>query len=274
VWRPRVEPDLPLTAAYMTDRWPTHDAGERWPARIALWSGPRNLSTALMRSWGSRSDTAVVDEPLYACYLAATGLEHPGREEVLASQSTDWREVAGGLTGPVPGGRAIFYQKHMAHHLLPGMGREWLDGLQHAFLIREPRAMLASLLRVWPEAGLADTGLPQQVELFRRTADRAGRAPAVVDAGGLLADPPGVLAALCSALGVAFDPAMMRWDAGPRTEDGVWAPHWYAAVYRTTGFEPPRHEAPAALPPSAAGVLRDCEALYAELAEYAVVGGQ
>src|SRR5687768_1916961 len=134
------------------------------PTRIAMWSGPRNVSTALMRSWGSRADTAVVDEPLYAFYLASTARDHPGRDDVLVSQPTDWREVARTLTGPIPGGKAIYYQKHMAHHLLPEVGREWLDELRHAFLIREPRAMLSSLVKVWPEAGLADTGLAQQLE--------------------------------------------------------------------------------------------------------------
>jgi hypothetical protein len=240
------------------------------PTRIAMWSGPRNVSTALMRSWGSRLDTAVVDEPLYAFYLAATGRDHPGRREVLSSQPTDWREVAAALTGPVPAGRAIFYQKHMAHHLLPVVGREWLDGLRHAFLLREPRAMLASLVRVWPEPDVADTGLRQQVELFRRAADRLGHAPPVIDAGDLLADPPGVLSDLCAALGVPFDPAMLAWEAGPRPEDGVWAPHWYASVNKTTGFEPPRAEGPAEVPARLAGVLAECERLYALLYPYRI----
>ncbi len=160
-----------------------------------MWSGPRNLSTALMRAWGSRADTAVVDEPLYAAYLAATGLDHPARAAVLQSQPTDWQAVAEALLGPVPGGRPIFYQKHMAHHLLPGVGRAWLGGLRHAFLIREPAGMLASLARVTPDVTAADTGLPQQVALFEQTAERLGEAPPVIDAADVLADPPGVLAA-------------------------------------------------------------------------------
>ena len=217
---------------------PTRDA----PARIAMWSGPRNLSTALMRAWGSRADTAVVDEPLYAAYLAATGADHPVRDAVIASQPTDWRRVADALTGPVTGGRAISYQKHMAHHLLPGVGRAWLRSLRHAFLIREPAGMLASLARVTPEAAPADTGLPQQAELFEQTADRLGHAPPVVDASDVLCDPAGTLAALCAALGVPYDPAMLAWAPGPRPEDGVWAPHWYAAVRASTGFAAARTE--------------------------------
>jgi hypothetical protein len=173
--------------------------------------------------------------------------------------------VAGALTGAVPGGRPIYYQKHMAHHLLPDMGRGWLDHLRHAFLIREPAAMLASLLRVWPEAGLDDTGLPQQVDLFRREADRLGHAPPVVDAGELLADPAGVLSRLCAALGVEYDACMLTWGAGPRPEDGVWAPHWYAAVCRSTGFEPPRDAPVPDVPESMAGLLDECLPLYEEL---------
>ena len=239
------------------------------PVRIAMWSGPRNLSTALMRSWSSRADTAVVDEPLYAAYLAATGLQHPARDAVLASQPTDWRDVADTLLGPVPNGRAVFYQKHMAHHLLPHVGRAWLGALRHAFLIREPAGMLASLARVTPDVTAADTGLPQQVALFDETADRLGHAPPVVDAADILADPSRALAALCAALDVPFDPAMLAWPAGPRPEDGVWAPHWYAAVWASTGFAPPRPEAaPDDVPAAVRSVLDACRPLYSRLAAH------
>ena len=211
--------------------------------RIAMWSGPRNISTAMMRSFGSRPDTTVSDEPLYAHYLKATGIRHPGREEVLASQPTDWQEVAAQLTGPVPGGKSIWYQKHMAHHLLPMIGRDWLDRLTHAFLIREPVEMLVSLVKTYPDAGLADTGLPQQCEIFDRVADRLGRAPPVVLARDVLKNPRALLTKLCAALGVDFLPQMLAWEPGRRATDGVWAPHWYAAVEASTGFEPwrPKH---------------------------------
>ncbi len=239
------------------------------PVRIAMWSGPRNLSTALMRAWASRADTAVVDEPLYAAYLAATGLAHPARAAVLASQPTDWQTVAGALVGPVPGGRAVFYQKHMAHHLLPGVGRAWLGALRHAFLVREPAGMLASLARVTPGVTAADTGLPQQVALFDETAERLGHAPPVVDAADVLAGPPDVLAALCTALGVAFDPAMLAWPAGPHPADGVWAPHWYAAVRASTGFAAPGPAtAPEDVPDAVRGVLDTCRPLYDHLSAH------
>ena len=174
------------------------------PLRIAMWSGPRNISTALMRSFGSRPDTAVTDEPLYAHYLAFTGVAHPGRDAVLAAHESDWRKIARTLTGPVPGGRAIWYQKHMAHHLLPAIERGWLESLTHAFLIREPEEMVASLHRTFPGATLADTGLAQQYEIFDRVAARQGRPPPVVLASEVLANPRAQLTALCAALGIPF----------------------------------------------------------------------
>jgi hypothetical protein len=209
-------------------------------ARIAMWSGPRNISTAMLRSFGSRPDTAVIDEPLYAHYLQVTGVAHPGRDAVIAAHEPDWRKVAAALTGPVPGGRAIWYQKHMAHHLLPMIERGWLDALTHAFLIREPDEMVASLLKTFPGAGLADTGLQQQCEIFDRVAQRRGRAPPVVLASDVLKDPRAQLEALCAALGIPFLDAMLAWPPGRRDTDGAWAPHWYAAVEASTGFEPYR----------------------------------
>ena len=230
-----------------------------------MWSGPRTISTALMRAWESRPDTAVVDEPLYAYYLAETGLDHPGRDAVLVSQPNDWRIVADELTGPVPGDAPIYYQKHMAHHLLPEVGRDWLHGFRHAFLLREPRALLASLAKVIPNPRVEDTGLPQQVELFERFADADSEAPPVIDSHDVLADPEGMLRALCIALGVPFDPAMLAWKAGPRASDGVWAPIWYASVERSTGFDPPRPEGTAEVPAHLADVLAACEQHYERL---------
>lgn len=241
------------------------------PVRVAMWSGPRNLSTALMRSWGSRADTAVTDEPLYAAYLAATGLDHPGRADVLAAQPTDWRTVAAALAGPVPGGRAVWYQKHMAHHLLPHMGREWLDddSFRHAFLIRDPASAIVSLDRVTPDPTLDDTGFRQQAELFERVRQRGGGTPPVIDTADVLRDPEGVLRALCSALDLAFDPAMLAWAPGPRDTDGVWAEHWYASVWESTGFGPPRAESPT-VPARLAAVLEAAQPLYDHLATHAL----
>ncbi|MGY1985401.1 hypothetical protein ACI792_04175 [Blastococcus sp. SYSU DS0669] len=231
------------------------------PVRIAMWSGPRTLSTATMRAWENRPDTVVVDEPLYAYYLAATGLDHPGRDEVVASQPTDWRTVVRTLTeGDLPDGATISYQKHMTHHVLPEVDLDAFAGLRHAFLIRDPRRLLASYARVRERPTLADLGLAQQVALHRRFGGP------VVDSDDLLRDPRGVLTALCSALEVPFDERMLSWPPGPRDSDGVWAPHWYASVEASTGFGPYR-DSPVELPGSLAGLAAECLPYYDELAE-------
>lgn len=218
------------------------------PIRICMWSGPRNISTAMMRSFGNRSDCAVSDEPFYAAYLAETGLDHPMRDKVLASQPTDWRAVAAALAGPAPGGAKVWYQKHMTHHMLDGFGLDWANGAVNAFLIRDPARVLASYVVKRGEVTLADIGVERQRELFEREADRLGAPPPVVEGRDVLADPAATLGRLCAALGVAFDPAMLAWPAGPRDSDGVWAPAWYDAVERSTGFGPPPDEtAPPAL---------------------------
>ena len=151
------------------------------PVRIAMWSGPRNISTAMMRAFENRPDTAVVDEPFYAAYLAQTGLDHPMREEVLASQPLDWREVAAAMAGDAPGGCAVFYQKHMTHHMLPGFGLDWARACRNAFLIREPEAVLASYAVKRAEVTLDDIGVVRQHELFARECDRLGAAPPLSD---------------------------------------------------------------------------------------------
>ena len=212
------------------------------PVRIGMWSGPRNISTAMMRSFENRPDTAVVDEPFYAVFLAATGVDHPMREEVLKAQPSDWREVVPALLGPVPGGRAVFYQKHMTHHVTPDIDLGFMAGLRNAFLIRPPEAVLASYVAKREDVTLAEIGFVQQRALFEREADRLGRPPPVVRGADVLADPRATLSALCAALGIPFRDEMLSWPAGRRASDGVWAPVWYDAVERSTGFGPPRPE--------------------------------
>jgi hypothetical protein len=236
------------------------------PIRIAMWSGPRNISTAMLRAWENRPDTSVCDEPLYAHYLRSTGIVHPGREEVLAGQENDWRRVAEALSGPVPGGQSIFYQKHMAHHLLPEIEREWLWDMQHAFLLRDPREMLLSLAKVTPSPALADTGLPQQLELFREVRERTGQIPAVLDGQDVLQNPKALLGKLCAHLQVEFSDSMLSWPAGKRDSDGVWAPHWYAAVEKTTGFAAWTSR-PGELTPALEKVHAECLPYYQELRE-------
>jgi hypothetical protein len=227
--------------------------------RLAVWSGPRNISTAMMRAWSQRPDTIVCDEPLYAHYLEATGPNHPGRDEVLAAHETDWRAVADWLTGPLPDGKTVFYQKHMAHHLLDDIDRRWLDELTHVLLIREPQEMLTSLAKVTPHPTLADTGLPQQMELL----DRLGNIP-VIDAKDVLNDPAGMLLAMCNAVGLPYTDAMLSWPPGPRDTDGVWAPYWYDAVNASTGFQPYKPKN-APVPAELRSVVRECDALYQQL---------
>ncbi|HVP73756.1 MAG TPA: hypothetical protein VMS30_08460 [Phycisphaerales bacterium] len=239
--------------------------------RIAMWSGPRNISTAMMRSWGSRADTVVCDEPLYAHYLLQTGVPHPGAPEVVAHHEADWRKVVTWLTGPPPqpdsasGARpAIWYQKHMAHHLLPEIERDWLHHLTHAFLIRDPREMLTSLMKNVPNPTIRDTGLVQQVEIFEHVERATGRTPPVIDSRDVLQDPRRMLMMLCTALDVPFDKAMLHWAPGPRPTDGIWAKHWYASVERSTTFEPymPKAEQ---VPASLQSLLDECQQHYQHL---------
>lgn len=232
--------------------------------RLAVWSGPRNISTAMMRSWGNRPDTAVWDEPFYAYYLKQTGLAHPGADEVMAHHEADWKKVVARITGPIPDGRTIFYQKNMAHHLLPEIDRSWMEKVTHVFLIREPREMLTSLIHQIPEPTLADTGLRQQVEIFRRVHERSGRIPPVLDARDVLEAPRRLLGALCEALGSPFLDAMLKWPPGPRATDGIWAPHWYGAVEQSTEFKSYKPK-PDRVPEQLTELHAQCDTYYAEL---------
>ena len=238
------------------------------PLRIAMWSGPRNISTAMMRAFENRADCVVSDEPLYAAYLAATGLDHPGRDDVIRAGQTDWREVVSALTGPVPQGRAVWYQKHMSHHLLPGMATDWVHSLTNVFLIRAPEAVVASYLKSRATVTPADIGLLQQAELFDDVCARKGRAPLVIDADVFLRDPARQLQALCDHVGIAFTPRMLQWPAGPRASDGIWAPHWYDAVWKSTGFEPWRARE-AKLDAAGQAVAAACRPAYERLLAHA-----
>ncbi len=211
--------------------------GIREPVRLAMWSGPRNISTAMMRSWENRPDTIVVDEPLYPHFLAATGIDHPGRDEVLAVGETDWRVVVDQLLGPVPAGIAVFFQKHMAHHLVPGLEHGWMRALTNVLLIREPGEVVASYVKAREQVSADDIGLPQQAMLYDEWTSW-GMTPRVIDAADFLRDPETHLRGLCDLVGVDFTDAMLRWPSGRRDTDGVWGPHWYDAVWSSTGFTP------------------------------------
>ena len=229
-----------------------------------MWSGPRTVSTALMRAWENRPDTVVVDEPLYSFYLTATGLDHPGRDEVIASQPADWRVVLRALAeDPLPPALRVYYQKHMTHHLLPSVDRSALAPLRHAFLIRDPRWLLASYARVRSAPTLDDLGLRQQAEIFEEFGGP------VIDSADLLAAPEAVLRALCGALDVPFSAAMLSWPPGPRDSDGVWAPYWYDSVLRSTGFVAAAVSAqPPALPSALEPLAEQCLPYYERIARY------
>jgi hypothetical protein len=208
------------------------------PVRIAMWSGPRNISTAMMRAWGNRADTFVIDEPFYAYYLKVTGKTHPCADEVISSGETDWRRVIRGLTGPVPDGKPIFFQKQMAHHLLPEVDRQWLSAVTNCFLIRDPREVIASYVKKREDPTLPDLGFIQQSEIFDLIRARTNSVPPVVDAKDVLENPERILRLLCDAVGVDFSDSMLSWPPGLRETDGVWATHWYGEVAKTTSFQP------------------------------------
>lgn len=238
---------------------------ERVAQCVAMWSGPRNISTAMMRSWEARGDTLVMDEPLYAHYLASTGLDHPGADEVIAAGPTDLNLVVQSLTAAPPVPFQFVYQKHMAHHLLPGMNLAWVHRVTNALLVREPREMLTSLLEVLPNPDLDATGLPVQVALL----ERFGPGVPVVDSRAVLERPRGMLRALCDALRVPFTDRMLSWNPGRRMTDGIWAKHWYASVEASTGFAPYKRK-DAEVPARHLPLLRSCEALYERLVAQAL----
>ena len=236
------------------------------PLRIHMWSGPRNISTATMYAFRQRSDTLVVDEPLYASYLAATGANHPVAADVIASQERDPQKViAQQFRGPAA--KPVVFFKQMTHHLLD-LDRSFLREGRHFLLIRDPRSMLPSLGRVLSAPQLEDTGLALHLDLYQTLLDM-GQEPAVVDSRLLQNHPEAVLRLLCRHLGIPFEPAMLSWPAGPKPEDGVWAPHWYAAAHQTTGFNP--WVAPAEpFPDHLNDLLQECLPYYTALRQVAL----
>lgn len=204
-----------------------------------MWSGPRNLSTAMMYSFGNREDFAVWDEPFYAAYLAATGLDHPMRGEVLASGETDPEKVAETCAKATPCGREHCYMKHMPHHMLPGFPVGWTSGCVNVHLLRHPARVIASYAAKREEVTLEDIGFRQQSQLFARIGGL------VIDSADIRVDPRAMLGRLCAEIGLPFSEAMLSWPSGGHSADGVWAAHWYGAVHRSTGFAGPEGPLPA-----------------------------
>ncbi len=227
--------------------------------RICLWSGPRNISTALMYAFAQRPDTTVVDEPLYGHYLRVSGARQPGREELLPILETDGEKAVREtiLNGQI--GKPVFFIKNMAHHLID-LDESFLSELTNVFLIRDPRQMLPSLVHQIPQLTMRDAALKRQSDLFRKLRT-LGQSPPVLDSRELLRAPEAVLRNLCRQVGIEFDPTMLAWKAGPRPEDGPWAPHWYHSLHKSTGFGPYQEKTapfPAALRP----LLEECQPHY------------
>lgn len=236
---------------------------------INLWSGPRNVSTALMYAFRARADTTVVDEPLYAAWLAQhPGADHPGQVDVLASQSHDPMEVVRHLLQG-PWRTDVVVAKQMAAHLDACEDWDWLDACRNVILVRAPEPVVASYTEQVSTPSVAALGYTAQAELLHRAEDRGG-APIVVESSRLLADPRGVLSTLCERLGLPFDDAMLSWPAGPKPEDGVWAPHWYARTHASTGFAAPTDRSKAPLPPSLAAIAAEARILYERIAAHAI----
>lgn len=224
----------------------------------------------MMRAWGNRDDTLVIDEPFYAYYLKATRIEHPGADEVISTGETDWRRVVAQLTGPIENGKRIFFQKQMTHHLLPEIDREWLAAVTNCFLIRDPREVISSYIKKREDPSFQDLGFVQQAEIFEFVRTITNAVPPVVDAKDVLHNPERTLRMLCEAIGVEFKSSMLSWPPGLRETDGVWAKHWYGEVAKTTSFQP-YHFRHYELPEKLHELHKRCRSCYENLYQYRLV---
>lgn len=223
--------------------------------RIAMWSGPRNLSTAMMYAFGNRPDFAVWDEPFYAPYLATTGSDHPMKDDIIAAHETDPTKVVARCIGSIPGEKPHFYMKQMPHHMVDSMPMDWAKDCVNIHLIRHPARVIASYGAKRDTVTASDIGFAQQAAMF----DKIGGL--VIDSADIRDNPEEMLHLMCDAIGLPFDPAMLHWPAGGSDDDGIWAAHWYGAVHKSTGFAGPEGPLP---------VLsgRDAELLASALPHY------
>ena len=239
------------------------------PIRIAMWSGPRNISTAMMRSFGGRSDCAVSDEPFYGAFLKQTGQRQPMADEVIASMDCDWQSVAEEMRGPVPGSQPLWYQKQMPHHMVADVSIGDFPDHRHAFLIRDPVRVVASYAAKRVEVNAEDLGYARQLDYVDQAAQMTGKPPIVLDSADIVRDPEAHLKALCSALDIPWDDGMLSWQAGPRDSDGIWATHWYGRVLETTGFGGAESAAPQ-LDAAAQRIADECQPWYERLSAYKI----
>jgi hypothetical protein len=240
------------------------------PVRVAMWSGPRNISTALMRSWENREDTAVSDEPFYGAYLKETGLDHPGREEIVEAMESDWEDVGKFITGPIPDSKVIWFQKQMAHHMLADWSLDWLEKVTNCFLIRDPKEVILSYSKKFEIRSLDLLGYRRQVEIFDLVKEITGEIPIVLDAKDVLSNPEGILKKLCEKLVVPFSGSMLSWPMGKRDSDGVWGKYWYQSVENSTGFKPyMSNDEP--LPENLIPVYNQCKPDYEKLYQFRLI---
>jgi hypothetical protein len=234
---------------------------------LAMWSGPRNISTAMMYSFGNRADCEAWDEPFYGFSLKYHGNDHPMRDEIIASMETDWDKLVTKCT--TPSSKPLLYQKHMTHHMLEGYDRSFIRQLTNAFLIRDPARVLASYTQKWADVDLRAIGFIEQAEIFDMVAQHLGHAPPVVDSDDILANPRAVLTKLCTACGISFDDAMLKWPKGPKPHDGIWARHWYNAVWESESFVAPAKKN-ISLPPQLQKIADQAQPLYEKLKAHAL----
>lgn len=236
--------------------------------RIAMWSGPRNISTAMMRSFSSRNDCQVTDEPFYGAYLKSTGEPHAMAAEIISDMDVDWQSVAATMRGPIPGGRAVWYQKHMSHHMEGPISVDDFPDHYHIFLVRDPDLMVASYRQKNDLRNANQLGFERLVEYHDRISEKMGRPAPVVDSNRLLVNPELGLRALCETIGIVWDPAMLSWPKGPHPSDGIWASHWYNAVWNSTSFGKPT--APSELTVHERQIADQCRPHYDALTRYCI----
>ena len=234
--------------------------------RVAMWSGPRNISTALMYSFENRSDCYATDEPLYASFLQKSGTPHPGAKEVIENNESEVGKIIKTLTGPIPDKKQIWYQKHMCHHLPPDSDISWIDNFKNCFLIRDPREVLLSLSKITDSIDLLSTGLPQQLTIFKHVIKSSRKIPPVIDSADVLEDPESILSVLCESIGIPFSKRMLSWEPGPRNCDGLWGKYWYDSVWKSSGFSPPTPKE-GELSEHLHSVLEESTMIYQELRE-------
>ena len=237
--------------------------------KIGMWSGPRNISTALMRSFENRLDTTVIDEPFYAYFLKKTGIKHPVYKKVIDSYSTSWDHIANNLIGPIPDGKNIWYQKLMTHHWLKGEPLDWVKSIHNCFLIRHPKKVIISYLKIHNQINPELIGLPQQLHIFNQVVKKTNKIPIVISSEDILKNPKLMLSQLCDLLEIPFSNQMLEWPEGTRDTDGIWSKYWYQNVVKTTSFSQPKNNKEE-LPNQFTEVLEECMYYYQKMEKYKI----